>query len=175
MKYKQTITVILIMTGLSGCAELQQMAIENTCSQNQAYSAGVNDGRTNQQMQSNYAGICPTNQNQYNQSYASGYKFGLEQYSKKVDINIDNSNGGSGNNQSTWGCIKDPFAPNGQVCGYDCKKNNFGNIYCGKTKYDTCIKNNFGDIKCGKNCRISPYSSDITCEKEAYSKDSKKP
>ena len=151
------------------------MAIESTCSENQAYTTGVNDGRTNQPMNSNYAGICPTNQAEYNQSYASGYKFGLEQYSKKVDINIDNSNGHSGKDYSQWGCIKNPFSANGQVCGYDCIKNNFGDIYCGKNKYDTCIKNNFGDIKCGEHCRIAPYSNNIVCEKEAYSKDSSKP
>ena len=92
------------------------------------------------------AQICPDHQDEYDNSYKAGYKFGLQQHSKTIDININHSS-------QTAQCIKD----------------NFGDEYCGLKKGDNCVKNVYGDIKCGLHCSINDFN-EITCAKERYSK-----
>ncbi len=143
--YLLTLSLPLLLC-LGGCAQLTKMQIESTCSKNAAYAAGINDAKANKDMRSDYAQICPDHQDEYDNSYKAGYKFGLQQHSKTIDININHSS-------QTAQCMKD----------------NFGDEYCGLKKGDNCVKNAYGDIKCGLHCSINDFN-EITCAKERYSK-----
>ena len=135
-----------ILLALSGCAQLTKMQIDATCSTNAAYAAGINDGKANKNMLSDYAAICPNNHAEYNNSYTSGYKFGLQQRAKTINVNVNDPS-------KTVQCMKD----------------NFGDEYCGLKKGDNCVKNTYGTIKCGLHCSVNTFNQ-ITCAKERYSK-----
>jgi hypothetical protein len=162
---KPLFLIILLSSFLLGCAQMKQMAINNTCSKSNAYTVGVNDGRTNSEMRLDFASICPDNQDVYNEAYIKGYKFGLSQYSNKTNVNINNSsNGSNGHNNRGWGCIDSFSAKNGQVCGYGCMKGKFNKVYCGKTKQENCVKDSFGDVKCGVHCHVSSSGLEVVCD-----------
>ena len=150
-------SMAILASSLFGCAEIQK----TTCTTDSAYAQGVNDARDNQNMQSNYASYCPTNQSKINAAYRRGYKTGLKHQS---------NNSQSTSAKDGWMCL-DSYGQ--QVCGYNCIKDDFDKVYCGQRRYDNCITDTFGHIKCGKHCRIDVNSA--TCQKERYSKGSSNP
>jgi hypothetical protein len=77
-----------IVTLLSGCAQLEQAYIQQTCNTDAAYAAGVNDAKNNVDMQANYASSCPANVAELNDTYRKGYEFSLSQVSQGTRINI---------------------------------------------------------------------------------------
>ena len=152
----------------------KQREIKKTCSSDEAYATGVNEGRQNKAMNANYASICPKNQSEYNQQYIKGYQFGLEQYSKQVHININNNENEKRKHYSKYSCLYSSLTL-GQVCGYDCMVDNFGNVYCGKNKHDNCVKDSSDKIECGHHCQVLPNNKGIKCDKQSYSSGSDSP
>ncbi|WP_108650966.1 hypothetical protein [Dongshaea marina] len=140
------------------------------CSNDRAYAAGVNDGKSNQDMRVNYAAVCSANQRKaFNQQYRQGYKFGLEQYSHKVNINIGQTHSDSGSQYSCLDC-RDSFQRN---CGYDCMKNDAGHVLCGASAQDRCIRGKDGDVVCGSQCSLDSFG-EASCQRQSYSKDSER-
>ena len=121
MRCNKLIFVLLSLLLLSGCEQLQQMAIENTCDVNSAYTTGVNDGKNGKDMQAHYASICPSNKNQYNAAYQRGYRFGLSHRDKHIVLDVNK------NKSSSWKCVQ---SSSGQkICGYGCHKTG-GAVVC---------------------------------------------
>jgi len=151
----KAISVSLLLLGLSGCAVIRQA----TCNTNSAYAAGINDGQTSQAMDPDFASICQTNQTQINNAYRRGYTTGLKHKTRQPST--------TGGDQG-WSCLDD-FGQ--QVCGYNCIKDPFDKVYCGKHRDDNCVTDPFNKTMCGLHCRINQYNA-ATCEKERYSKGS---
>jgi hypothetical protein len=166
INFNKWVILIVLLALSSGCQQLKQMEINDKCSKSKAYSAGVNDGKDNKDMASDYASICPKDKRKsYNKAYRQGYQFGLKQYAKKAPKN-------DGQHTSEWGCMTS-FTQ--KICGYDCTKGIGEKVYCGKTKHDQCIKDSSGNVKCGLHCRTKKYGPGIKCQKQSYSKDSARP
>ncbi len=148
--------VILITSLLTSCAMIQ----EATCNTNAAYARGINDAKNHEDMQTNYASICPADIKAINNAYQDGYTTGL----KKQIVIIPSSH-------STYQC-KTSYIK--KICGYGCIKDAFNHIYCGMAYNDTCVEDAFHTIKCGLNCHVNDMNS-VECDKERYSKTSEKP
>ena len=84
--------IIAIMAGctisLSGCAAMTRAIAKSECNESAAYAHGFNQGRDNDSMSSNYAGICKSIEmdqgqiDQLNEKYREGYQAGMQVYLK---------------------------------------------------------------------------------------------
>ena len=81
---------LISMFLLAGCASIA----EHQCRANAAYAKGVNDGKNNADMTTDYASICSyigmpaAAQDKLNAEYVKGYEYGLEN-SKERNVNIN--------------------------------------------------------------------------------------
>ena len=74
---KKIVLLILVLSGgllLAGCAAM----IQNMCTSNAGYSAGINDAQNGVNMQQDYASMCRVgNRVEINRSYRGGYVYGM--------------------------------------------------------------------------------------------------
>lgn len=163
MKIRHLICIgfISLLFVLSGCAQLQQYNIEQNCNASAAYASGINDAKNGQDMQRNYASDCPANNQQLNDAYQKGFKFGLA-HTPAPGAQVNIYNGGNGARGYGRQCIKDNFGD--KACGYNCVKTPF-KVQCANIPGNNCVKNVFNDIQCGRNCRVDAFNN-IKCDSQ---------
>lgn len=134
------------------------------CTTDAAYAAGVYDARYNRPPMEFYSQLCdipPGPKNALNQAYMNGYNLGQRpEFNKRYE------------------CLN---SIRGQVCGYDCKRNAYGEVGCAPFPTQSCLidkftnkvicgyhclREKFGSVKCGKtyldNCLKDDYGR-VTC------------
>lgn len=169
---------------LSFAQSQQEYQRTKVCNPDAAFAAGLNAGKSNDDMEVNFAAKCGAYTKTLNAKYADGYKFGYLNQKEQLHETYNRRQ-----YKPPEQCLE-TFGK--KVCGYDCKKSfnkvmcaekpsqqcivgNFGNIECGyscikagqsiacaKHKNHTCVGNSFGDIKCGKHC-FKKFNT-ITCD-----------
>lgn len=137
----KAINLLILIVLLGSCASM----MEDYCSENTAYSAGVNDARNGQDMNAHYAYSCPADmKEQATESYNKGYHTGLEA-GEKGSGQINVVLGGGGPKRE---CLEKYGK---RVCGYNCVEA-YGNIRCASRPDHNCVEA-YGDIRCGRDCR----------------------
>ncbi len=207
------ICLILTTSFLTGCAQLEQMEqeaaqqqaqdrrqnAETNCTHSAAYATGMNNATRSQPMQTNYAANNSCNfinmpskqQNMINDSYISGYQFGLKNKPKQENININvNHHKNHPEKNQPWRCIN---VYGQKSCGYHCKQSGnlgicaqrpdeecvakFGvgaecgygcvetpfQVSCGKSRHYSCMVGAWDKVVCGKNCHKNAYGQ-AKCE-----------
>lgn len=102
------------------------------CNIDAAYAAGIHDVRMRVPSRPHYAQQCHVNlsfKDALSRAYQSGYAAGR---SNDVEHRRE--------------CVRTQF---GEVCGYGCKRNTYGDVKCA--------------TYAGQNCQLSPYSQKIIC------------
>ena len=92
MRTLHGLSIVCISLGLVGCeamVQLQQQNIARHCVTSAAYNEGLKDGLTpGVNPDQNYASICPTNQNQLNTAYLTGFARGMHSRPLVINANV---------------------------------------------------------------------------------------
>lgn len=180
--FKNGLLLIALVTSLTlvSCAAMKAEYIAENCNPSAAYAGGVNDAKNGNDMKPNYASVfdCDEDQTALNQSYADGFKFGLnatagDSGGRRADYQCKSSFGNKVcgyhcvQSMNTVQCASTPdqtclATDFGEIaCGYGCAKSQ-NTVKCAQRRRENCAADNFGNVKCGRNCRAEP--SGVTCD-----------
>ena len=140
--------LLILAVAITSCAQTSEFGTQvaefvrmgNLCSTGEAYAAGVNDAKNNEDMDTDFSLGCPSPEG-LNASYREGYEYGLEHARRSTSV------------VTPGGVVAQECVTNfgEKVCGYNCKRAGT-NVRCASSPEQQCVANDFGEIGCGYSC-----------------------